>query len=189
MKRICSFCILAGCFSLVCASAIAQEVVHATTGTINSVDATAKTITVTDEDGLAGTYNDLVDSGTRVAFDKTLRADATAAPEFKTSGGRAIVYYYGSGSMRTIVALRNLGSGPFTKSSGIVLKFEGREHSLSIKEESGSVESFKITADTVADTRPGAVSGHKYQPSKGDKVELIVTDVNGSPTAVFIESM
>ena len=189
MKRIFTFCILAGLFSMVSASAIAQEVVHAMAATVNSVDATAKTVTVTgDEDGTAGTYDELADSKTHLAFDKSLRADSTSAGEFKKSGDRAIVYYYGYGSMRTVVALRDLGTGPFTKSSGTVVKFEGRDHSISIKSDSGSIESFKVESNKVADTRQGAVSGSKYQPAKGTKVQLIVTQVNGSPTAVFIES-
>jgi Cu/Ag efflux protein CusF len=189
MKRIFTFCILAGLFSMVSALAIAQEVVHAMAGTVNSVDATAKTVTVTgDEDGTAGTYNELADSKTHVQFDKTLRADATTAGEFKKSGARAVVYYYGYGSMRIVVALRDLGTGPFTKSGGTVIKFDGRDHTISIKNDSGAVESFKIESNTVADTRQGAVSGSKYQPAKGTKVQLIATQVNGSPTAMFIES-
>lgn len=189
MKRIFTFCIFAGLFSMVSAFAVAQEVVHAMTGTVNSVDATAKTVTFTDEDGSAGTYQDLVDLKTKVQFDKALRADATTADEFKTSGAHAIVYYYGYGSMRIVVALRDLGTGPFTKSNGTVVKFEGRDHSISIKNDSGRVESFKIESNTVADTRTGAVSGSKFEPAKGTKVQLIATQVNGSPTAVFIEAM
>jgi hypothetical protein len=189
MKRIFTFCILAGLLSMVSASAVAQEVVHAMAGTVNAVDATAKTVTVTgDEDGAAGTYNELVDSKAHVAFDKALRADATSADEFKKSGDRAIVYYFGYGSMRTVVALHDLGAGPFTKSSGTVVKFEGRDHSFSIKNDSGAVETFKIESNTVADTRAGAVSGPKFQPAKGTKVQLIATEVNGNPTAVFIDS-
>jgi hypothetical protein len=190
MKRIFTFCILAGLFSMVSALAIAQEVVHAMAGTVNSVDATAKTVTLTgDDDGTAGTYNELVDSKTHVQFDKALRADATSAGEFKQSGARAIVYYYGYGSMRIVVAFRDLGTGPFTKSSGTVVKFEGRDHSISIKNDSGAVESFKIESNTVADTRTGAVSGSKFEPAKGTKVQLIATQVNGGQTAVFIEAM
>ena len=106
----------------------------------------------------------------------------------KKSGARAVVYYYGYGSMRIVVALRDLGTGPFTKSGGTVIKFDGRDHTISIKNDSGAVESFKIESNTVADTRQGAVSGSKYQPAKGTKVQLIATQVNGSPTAMFIES-
>jgi hypothetical protein len=189
MKRIFAFCIFAGLFSMVSASAIAQEIVHAMAGTVNSVDGTAKTVTVTgDDDGTAGTYNELADSKTHLAFDKTLRGDSTSAGEFKKSGDRAIVYYYGYGSMRIIVALHDLGNGPFTKSNGTVVKFEGKDHSISIKNDSGAVETFKIESNTVADTRTGAVSGPKFQPAKGTKVQLIATAVNGSPTAVFIET-
>ncbi len=50
-----------------------------------------------------------------------------------------IVYYYGVGTVRTVVALRSLGPGPLTKSRGTVVKFDKGDHPLSIKNQSGAI--------------------------------------------------
>jgi len=181
--------VLVGCFSFACGLAVAQEVVHALSGTVNNVNLAAKTITVLTDDGSGGTFKAMTDSKTPVEFDKTLRADAIAADAFKKKETRVIVYYFGYSDVRTAVALRDLGPGPFKKVSGEVVKFEGRDHSISIKDQSGAIASFKITQSTVADTGMGAVEGFKFEAGKGDQVRVISTDVNGTATALFIKSL
>jgi hypothetical protein len=91
--------------------------------------------------------------------------------------------------VRTVVALRDLGPGPFTKCSGTVVKFEKGEHSVSIKNQAGAVESFKVTRSTVADTGSGAVDGLNFEPGKGDQVQVISTGANGIATALFVDEM
>ncbi|MGD0631391.1 MAG: hypothetical protein ABR987_18840 [Terracidiphilus sp.] len=171
---------------LVSLAATAQEVVHALTGVVNNIDSTAKTITVITDDGSDGTFQDMTGSRNSIAFDKTIRTEATAANEFKKKGARVIVFYYGTGEMRTVVALKSLGEGPFTNDSGTVVKFDKKEHSLTIKESSGTIESFKITPGTVADTNGGAAEGLKFDPHKGEPVRVIATQADGSLTALFI---
>ena len=180
---------LVGCLSFACGSGLAQEVVHALSGTVNNVNLAARTITVITDDGSGGTFKAMTDSKTPVEFDKTLRADAIAAETFKKKETRVIVYYFGEGDVRTAVALRDLGPGPFTKSSGTVVKFEKGDHSLSIKDQAGLVESFKVTRSTVADTGSGAVDGLKFEPGKGDQVQVISAGANGSATALFVDAM
>jgi hypothetical protein len=80
------------------------------TGTVNNINLTAKTITVVTDDGSGGTFKAMTNSKTPVEFDKTLRADATAADAFKKNETRVIVYYFGEGDERTAVALRDLGT-------------------------------------------------------------------------------
>lgn len=187
MKRgLLRFSIFVGCFLLVTFAATAQEVVHALVGTASSIDPAAKTITVKTDDGSESIFKDLINSNTRIEFDKNVRKDAITADEFRKSGAHVIVYYFGMGNMRTVVALRNLGPGPFTKSIGTVVRFEGREHSFSIKEGSGKVESFKITSDTVAETDTGAIEGLKLRPQDGDLVRVIAMAANGGATALLI---
>jgi hypothetical protein len=41
-------------------------------------------------------------------FDKDLRAQATSADRFNTTGTHVIVYYFGEGDLRTAVALQGL---------------------------------------------------------------------------------
>jgi hypothetical protein len=180
--------LLVGYFFLATLAATAQEVVHALIGTVSSINPAAKTITVKTDDGSLGLFKDLINSKTRIEFDKNVRKDATAAEEFKKSGTYVIVYYFGLGRGRTVVALRGLGSGPFTKTVGTVDKFADKEHSISIREDSGVVKSFKITSDTIAETDTGAIEGLKFRPNKGDHVRVTATSENGSATAVLINA-
>jgi outer membrane lipoprotein-sorting protein len=178
--------LLAGCFSLVSLAATAQEVVHALTGIVNNINSAAKTIAVITDDGSDGIFQDMTGSRTSIEFDKNIRTEATAADEFKKKGARVIVFYYGAGDVRTVVAIKSLGEGPFMKDSGTVVKFDKKEHSLTIKDSSGAIESFKITSSTVADTDAGAAEGLKFDPHKGESVRVIATQTDGSLTALFI---
>jgi hypothetical protein len=170
-------------------AANAQEVVHALTGTVNNVNLTAKTIMIVTDDGSSGTFKDFTNPETKIDFDKRVRAGATEVDTFDTKGAYVIVFYFGEGNMRTAVAVRSLGSGPFMKSKGTVTRFDGRARLLSIQEESGKVESFRIAGDAVADTGLGIVDGSKFQPQKDDRVQVVATLVNGSATALFINAM
>jgi hypothetical protein len=187
MRRlVLSSCIVVGCLSLTAPVATAQEVIHALTGTVSSIDPAGKTITVYTDDRSESLFKDFTNLQKRIEFDKKVRADATAASAFNRKGAYVIVYYFGDGNVRTTVGLRSLGSGPFTKNSGTVVKLE--EHSIAIKGESGAVDSFKITSDTVAETGTGAIEGLKFRPQKGDQVQVIATASNGSATALFINA-
>jgi len=181
--------VLVGCVSSASALASAQQVVHAVSGTVNNINLSQKTISVITDDGSGGTFKELTDSKTPVDFDKTLRADATAVDAFNKKQTCVIVYYFGEGDVRTAIALRDIGPGPFKKVNGQVVKFEGKNHSISIKDQSGAVASFRITESTVADTGMGAVKGLKFEPGKGDQVRVISTDVNGTATVLFIKSL
>jgi len=188
MKEILKTCLLAACFLLVSDAATAQEVVHALTGTVTSIDASAKTITVYTDNRSEGFFKDMTNSNTPIEFDKDIRANATAVDSFKMKGAYVIVFYFGGGGVRTAVALRSLGAGPFSKDTGTVVKIEGK-NSISITDESGAIKSFKLTSNTVAETEYGAVIGAKYQPHKGDKVRVTATAVNGSATALLINTL
>ena len=179
--------ILVGCLSLSSVAATAQEVVHALTGTVSNIDPTSKTITVLTDDGTDSTFRDMA-AHTSISFDKNIRNEAISADEFNKSGTHVIVYYYGLGDNRTVVALHNLGPGPFTTSTGTLVKFDKGEHSISIKDQSGVIESFQVTRDTVADTDGGAAAGSKFDAQKGQQVRVTSTEANGNKAALFISA-
>jgi hypothetical protein len=181
--------VLAGCASLVCAAAPAQEIVHALTGTVRFVDTSAKTITVITDDKSEGQFKDDTDSKPPAEFDRKTSADTTGTSTSDKVGAYVIVFYYGGEDMRRAVLLQNLGRGPFTQNRGTVVKFDNKEHVVTVKDESGQIVTYKITADTVAETAFGAQGGFKYVPRKGDQIKVIAVDANGSPTAVFINAV
>jgi hypothetical protein len=186
LERISKISLLIACLSFATVVANAQQVVHALVGTVNVVNHNAKTIIVTPDDGIAGSFDDMTDSKAHISLDKALRAETTPALSFTTNGTSAIILYYGEGADRTAVALRDIGAGPFTKSTGTVVNFNGRDHSFSVKDNNGKVEVFKLTPETVAETRLGAVDGKKFEPAKGDQVRVTSSLVKGSPTALFV---
>ncbi len=189
MKDTLKTLIFVGCILPIAVTATAQEVVHALTGTVRSIDPARKTITILTDNGSEGLFKDLTNPKLKIDFDKKLRTDASTIDTFKGAGTYVIVYYFGDDNVRTAVALRNLGSGPFTNNIGTVVKLEGRDRLLLIKDKSGAVESFKITPDTVAETDVGVVDGLKFQPQKDDQVRVVATLVNGTATALFVRTM
>jgi hypothetical protein len=180
---------LVGCIAFASVTTTAQQVVHALVGIVNSIDSTARTITVANDDGTETTLQGLGNSKKPIEIDKALRADTTPVQSFSTKGGMAIVLFYGEGIERTAVALRSIGSGPFTKTVGTIVKFNGRERSFSIRDYSGNEQTFKLAPDTVAETRMGAVDGKKFQPDKGDQVRITSSLVGGNLTALFVYAM
>ena len=181
--------ILVGCISSVAIAATAQEVVHALTGTVRSIDPAGKTITIFTDNHSEGIFKELTNPNLKIDFDKKLRTDASTVDTFKGQGTYVIVFYFGDGDVRTAVALRKLGSGPFTNNLGTVVRLDGREHQLFIKNKSGLVQSFKISSDTVAETDIGVVNGFKFQPQRDAPVRVVATMVNGTPTALFVRTM
>lgn len=183
------FSTIVACFSLASLAATAQEIVHALAGTVTFIDSAQKTITVKTDDGPEAIFKDMINPTTSIVFDQNIRTDAIAADEFKKSGVRVIVYYFGIGDVRTVVALRSLGPGPFTISSGTVVDFDKKNHTFSIKDTTGQVESFSIVSNTVVETAFGAQEGSSFSPSKGDQVRVTSANVIGSAAALFINTL
>jgi len=186
LQNISRISLLIVCLAFASVVATAQQVVHALVGTVNVINSNAKTIIVTTDDGTPGSFDDSTDSKAHISLDKALRAETTPALSYTTKDTSAIVLFYGDGVDRTAVALRDIGAGPFTKSTGTVVSFSGKDHSFSVKDDAGTVEVFKFTPDTVAETRSGAVDGKKFEPGKGEQVRVTSGLVNGSPTALFV---
>jgi hypothetical protein len=177
--------LLAGCLSLFTLAATAQEVVHALTGTVTSMEP-GKTIQVDTDDGPEVDFRDLTKSNIPLEFDKDLRAQSTSADSFKTKGTHVIVYYFGEGIQRTAVALLGLPPGPLKRTIGTVAKFEKHQHLLTVESASGGAQTFQVDSKTVVETSVGAVGGRRFDPQKGDQVRVIAAPAQGNGTALFI---
>jgi hypothetical protein len=185
-KRTLLACAMVGCLGLWSGAARAQSVVHALTGTVSAIDPSEKTITVFLDGGSDGTFRDMTNSKVPISFDKRILADSTSVDAFKKKGAYVIVFYYGGRDTRTAVALRSLGTGPFTATEGTVSQFEAHERAISVEDKTGAVQTFKITSETVAEGIYGAVDGLKFQAQKGDHVRVVGNTENGTATALFI---
>lgn len=178
--------VLAGCLGFLSVPVMAQEVIHALTGTVTTIDSNAKTITVFQDSGSSAVFKEMAKGERPVLFGKKIAEETTVPTAFEKSGAYAMVFYYGDDAERTVVALKNLGPGPFTSTIGTVKKFEAHAHSILVEDKTGKVQPIKIGAATVAETDFGAVEGMKFQAREGDQVHVVSTAVNGAPTALFI---
>jgi hypothetical protein len=174
------------CLSFASVVANAQQVIHALVATVNVINSDAKTIIVTTDDGTKSRFDDLADPKAKISLDKALRAETIPAASYTTKDTSAIVLYYGEGLDRTAVALRDIGPGPFTKTTGTVVNYSGKDRSFSVKDDDGNVAVFKLAPEAVAETQLGAVDGRKFEPAKGQQVQVTSTLVNGTPTALFV---
>jgi len=179
---------LCGCIGSIATSAPAQQVVHALTGTVSSINSASKTISVFQDNGMQGDFSDATGSKAHLSIDKKVALDTTAADVFKKTGAYVVVLYYGGDSARTAVALKNLGSGPFTSATGTVLKFDSK-HTIQVEDGSGVTQSYKISQDTIGEGYMGAVDGYKLQAQKGDKVRIVALKDDSGMTALFIRLM
>lgn len=184
---VCSIAI-SGCLGVTMVSATAQQVVHALTGTVSSINTANKTISVFQDNGTQGEFSDATDSKARLAIDKKVSLDTTTAEAFKKTGAYVVVLYYGGDGDRTAVALKNLGAGPFSSIKGTVVKFDNKR-SITVQDESGATQVFKITQDTIGEAYMGAVDGFKFQAQKGDKVRVVGSKDAEGLTAVFVRLM
>jgi hypothetical protein len=185
---VCS-CLFAASLLAVPAKSPAQEIIHALTGTVSTVDAASNTLTVLQDSSSESVFHALTKAKTPMAFDKRIAAESTAAPAFDKQGAYAIIFYFGIDDDRTAVAVKSLGAGPFSSISGVVTKFDGHAHSITVQDASGAAQTFRIDTDTVAETTLGAIVGLKLDAHKGDQVRIVSSQVNGAATALFVRDL
>jgi len=182
-------CLLAGCVVLLPMTTPAQEVIHALTGTISAIDASNKTITVFQDNGSSDTFPEMVNRKTAISFDKKIQAETVAATAFDKQGAYAIVFYYGNNDDHTVVAVKNLGTGPFTATTGEVVKLDNHAHAITVRDKTGAEHTFRIDEKTVAEGYAGAVPGLKFQPQRGDQVRIVSAKDGADQTALFMRQM
>lgn len=180
--------VFTGCVAALSLSSGAQQIIHALTGTVASIDEAAKTITVFQDNGSKGVFQELENpKKARVSFDKKIAAGTTSVDEFNKKGAYAIVFYFGDGDSRTAVALKSLGDGPFASTTGALKKISSRE--VVVEDKSGVLQTFQIEPTTVAEGGLGAIQAEKFDVQKGDQVRVVSSSVDGKPTALFLAEM
>ncbi|HEY3704332.1 MAG TPA: hypothetical protein VGL22_04675 [Terracidiphilus sp.] len=191
MRAFSRTCLLAAaCVAAMPGLTHAQEMIHAVTGTVAAINSAAKTISVLVDNGPRTDFQLYTNGKARIAFDKRIEADSTAADAFDKQGAYVIVfYYYGKGDSRTVVALKSLGAGPFSSTEGTVTKYDSHAHTLSVQDKSGKVQNFSIDPKTVAESTTGALPGDHFRADKGDQVRIVSSTSGGNPTALFVRDL
>jgi hypothetical protein len=182
-------CAFAGCILFASVPLASQEVIHALTGTVSAINQASKTITVFQDNGSKGVFQEVSNPKTRIAFDKKIAEESTAAGEFNKSGAYAIVFYFGETENPTVVALKSLGAGPFASTVGTVTSVEGHNRSITVVDSTGTAHTFKIDKDTVVEGGRGAVDGEKFDVNKGDHVRVVSSTAGGASIALFLRDL
>jgi hypothetical protein len=160
--------------------------IHAVSGTVTAIHPKVGMIEIATDDGSSGHFKCAKNSGVSYDFSKSVRADATEADKFTTTGAHVIVFYFGDGDVRTAVAVQALTEAPIKTITGTVVKFNRHQHLLTIKNSAGADESFSMDPKTVADTVTGVADDFKFDFDKGQSVHVTASAVNGSEAALLI---
>jgi hypothetical protein len=177
------FCALVGAS---CASLQAQEVVHAVTGVVTAVSPADNSITIKTNDGSEGLFHYRKDLKADIEFDKDVRSGTAAPSAFNKVGDHVVAYYFGEGTQRTIVAIKDFGASALEVASGTVVK--AKHHAIVLKTDSGATETFDIAKDASAETPMGVVGGFKLDVDSGTRATVRYTDENGMKVAQFIRT-
>ena len=178
--------VLLGLLFLASREAVSQEIVHALTGSVSAINSSNGTLTLLLDSGSQSTFKVMSSPTKQIAFDKKVAEETVAAKNFGNEGAYVIVFYFGTAEDRTAVALKSLGAGPFSSITGEVSNWNGRDHSLTVIDDDKKEHSFKLDAQTVAETYMGAVNASKFDIAKGDQVRLVSSMKNGVSTVLFI---
>ncbi len=176
-------CIVAIIACLGNARAWGQMIVHAMTGTIRSVTTTELTATA---DGQTENFVVAPRSHPSLSFDKELREDSTPIADFHKSDIFAVIYYYGGSEDRTAVAVKDLGAGPFARTTGTVSHFDRHNRRLTIKTADGKTEDLVVGEKAVVDAGMSAEPGRKVDPPSGSYVRATSVQKNDAQTVVFL---
>jgi hypothetical protein len=189
MKGLFRAVFLATSFCLVSAVANAQIRIHALSGTVTSINPKIQMTEINPDDGSSPHFEWIKKSDGAIDFDKSVSSDAVSADKFAIKDTHVIVYYFGEGEKRTVVALHDLGTGPLLKSSGTVVKFNKHDHLLTITNGTGGEETYRTDAKTVGDTENGVATNNKFDFAKGIHVRVVAAQTGDSQTALLIVPM
>jgi hypothetical protein len=185
LKKAITTCCIVLAISLCTSAAHAQWAIHALAGKIESLSASAKTITLDTNDGTPANFHMPQKAKLDMNFDKEVRDGTIPVDKFTGAQGQVIVFFFGDGVVRTVVAVQSVGAGPFQKLTGTVLKYDKHDRTLTLQTEAGE-QAFVISDKTIVDTPDGVVPGHKFTAERGDHLRLLAASNNGQPQTLLV---
>ena len=176
-----------GAFCLAsCLAVRAQEVVHALTGVVTSVNKLNKSISVQASDGSGNVFSYGDQHEAKVDLDKIIRSEAVDPDAYSGVGDHAIVYYYIENNQETVVAIKDIGKAPLQVSTGTVVDEDRKHHTLTIKTAAGANESYQIAKYTSIETPEGIIDGLKFDPSRNTPVTVKYSGSKENRVAQFV---
>jgi hypothetical protein len=186
--RVVRLALLIACAAMLGRWGNAQEVIHATSGTIVDANASSNSFSLKSWDGSIITFHAVGIAAKPVTFDKDVRAQTVAATGQHPKGARVLVFYYGYDAERTAVAIKDLGQGDIRATTGTVEEFDRRHHELTVASPGAAPTHITLTGHAVVDTPDGVIEGNKYHPNKGERLGVVFSTAAGVSSAVFVEA-
>jgi hypothetical protein len=186
--RVVRLALLVACAATLGGRGNAQEVIHATSGTIVDANASTNYFSLKSWDGSIIAFHAVAIATKPVTFDKAVRAETIAATGQHSKGARVLVFYYGYDTVRNAVAIKDLGQGDIGGTTSTIEEFDRRHHEMTVASPGAGPTHITITEHTVVDTPDGVIEGNKYHPNKGERVGVVFSTAAGLSSAVFIEA-
>lgn len=156
----------------------AKPVEHAITGTVESVDNAAKTVSIKTADGTVKVVK---------VTDKTtvegMKAGASYTALGAEKGSHVVVKYTGEGADATSTGIKFVGKGTVKVSEGTVTKVDEGAKTVTVKTASGAEEVYHVSDTATVDTGKGIAKGAE----KGAKVSVYYTEEGGKKIAHFFK--
>jgi len=165
----------------------AMALEHATEGIVTRVDSVAKKIAVKTADGTEEVFK--FTGKTAVHAAKGVKTGAVDSYLAGKEGTHVVVHYTGEGADKTAVAVDDFGKDTVKVGEGTVTGLDKAGHTVTVKTEDGSEETYHVAKDATVDTEHGVVKGTEYTAKKGEKVSVHYTEEAGKKVAHFIKHL
>jgi phage baseplate assembly protein gpV len=169
-------------------AAAGQEVVHALGGTVTAIYPATHTIKVSTDDGSTGLF-EIMKTETPLNFQKSVRALTVPAGSFNKPNNQIVIFFFGQDSIRTAVAVEDLGDATLEKTVGTLLRIDKHAHEFTVKDSTGAQKTFQIDAKTICDASQGVVDGQKFDIDKGAQVRITSVTQNGTSVALLVRAL
>ena len=168
--------LLAACFAV--AVARAQDVTHVVSGTIEKVDAGAKTIAVKTADGTVETVK-----FTGKTTVEGLKGAATGADLIGKEGAHIIVHATGEGAQKTAHSVVWVGDKTVHTAEGTVEDVGKGTKTVAVKTADGTKEAFEVSGHATVDTGKAVGRYSALGAKKGEHVTVYYTEEAGKKIA------
>jgi hypothetical protein len=186
--RVVRLALLIACAAMLERWGNAQEVIHATSGTIVNANASSNSFSLKAWDGSIIAFHAAGIAAKPVTFDKGVMAQTVAATGQQAKGARVLVFYYGYDALPTAVAIKDLGQGDIRATTGTVEEFDRRHRELTVASPGAAPTHIMLTGHAVVNTPGGVIDINKYHPHKGERLDVVFSTAAGVSSAVFIEA-
>jgi|SRR5579862_614122 len=162
-------------------------VTHAKAGVLTRVDSKAKTIAIKTADGTEEVFK--FTGKTAVRGGEAAKAGAVDTYLAGKEGTHVVVRYTEEGSEKTATGVEDFGKDTMKFAKGSVVKTDHAAHTVTVKAEDGSEETYHVAKDATVDSAHGVVKGTEYAAKNGAHVTVHYTEEAGKKVAHFIKEL